>query len=163
MRKRSKYRPKGVIRDTMTWVQAGLKKVDQIGAGTTLKIRNYDAMNNLRTGTATRQDIDAIIDAMNVAEALAKRGTGGDWLEEIQTAQDRLLELARRGVANGMRFIVRGEELTALNLGMQVHDAQLEAVTVRELELAMQDVLENLRLRKMRPVVERYLDEHKHT
>ena len=163
MRKRSRYRPKGVIVDTMTWVQAGMKKIDAIGAGTTLKIRNYDAMNNLRTGKAERRDIDAIIDAMNVAEALAKRGFGGDWLAEVQHAQDQLLELARRGVENGMRFIVRGEELKALNLGMQIHDAQLEAVTVRELELAMQDVMENLRLRKMRPIVERYLDEHQHT
>ncbi|MFM7013131.1 MAG: hypothetical protein ACKO0Z_28005 [Betaproteobacteria bacterium] len=153
MRKRSKYRPKGVIRDTMTWVKAGLKKVDDISAGTTLKIRNYDAMNNLRTGTATRRDIDAIIDAMNVAEALAKRGVGGDWLEEIQDAQDKLLELARRGVANDSRFIVRGEELKALNLGMEIHDAQLDAVTVRELELAMQDVMENLRTKRMRPII----------
>jgi hypothetical protein len=57
-------------------------------------------------------------------------------------------------VANGMRFIVKGEELKALNLCMEVHDAQLEAVTVRDLELAMDDVLEALRLKKMRPVVE---------
>lgn len=154
MRKRSKYRPKGVIRDTMTWVQAGMKRVDAISAGTTLKIRNYDAMNNLRLGQATRREIDAIIDAMNVAEALCKRGTGGDWLPEIQAAQDSLLALARRGVENGMRFIVRGEELKALNLGMEIHDAQLEAVTVRELELAMNDVMENLRLKKMRHIVE---------
>jgi hypothetical protein len=154
MRKRSKYRPKGVIRDTMTWLQAGMKKVDAISAGTTLKIRNHDAMNSLRLGTATRREVDAIIDAMNVAEALCKRGKGEDWLPEIQDAQDKLLELARRGVANGMRFIVRGEELKALNLGMEVHDAQLEAVTVRELELAMNDVMENLRLKKMRHIVE---------
>ena len=159
MRKRSRYRPKGVIIDTMKWVQAGMKKVDQIGAGTTLKIRNYDAMNNLRLGKAERRDIDAIIDAMNVAEALCKRGMGSDWLQEIQHAQDQLLELARRGVANDHRFIVRGEELKALNLGMEVHDAQLDAVTVRELELAMQDVLENLRLKKMRPIIERHLDD----
>lgn len=159
MRKRSRYRPKGVIIDTMKWVQAGMKKVDQIGAGTTLKIRNYDAMNNLRLGKAERRDIDAIIDAMNVAEALCKRGTGGDWLTEIQAAQDNLLVLARRGVANDHKFIVRGEELKALNLGMEVHDAQLDAVTVRELEIAMQDVMENLRLKKMRPIVERYLDD----
>ena len=155
MRKRSKYRPKGVMRDTMTWVQAGMKRVDSIGAGTTLKIRNYDAMNNLRLGVATRREIDAIIDAMNVAEALCKRGTGGDWLPEIQSAQDHLLELARRGVANDMRFIVRGEELKALNLGMEIHDAQLEAVTVKELEVAMNDVMENLRLKKMRHIVEK--------
>jgi hypothetical protein len=159
MRKRSKYRPKGVIIDTMRWVQAGMKKVDAIGAGTTLKIRNYDAMNNLRLGKAERRDIDAIIDAMNVAEALCKRGTGGDWLQEVQDAQDNLLVLARRGVANDHKFIVRGEELKALNLGMEVHDAQLDAVTVRELELAMQDVMENLRLKKMRPIIERFLDD----
>ena len=158
-RKRSKYRPKGVIIDTVSWVKAGMKKVDAISAGTTLKIRNYDAMNNLRKGEASRRDIDAIIDAMNVAEALAKRGSGADWITEIQDAQDKLLELARRGVANGYKFIVRGEELKALNLGMQVHDAQLEAVTVRELEFAMQDVLENLRQKKMRPIIERYLDD----
>jgi hypothetical protein len=121
----------------MTWLQAGMKKVDAIGAGTTLKIRNHDAMNTLRLGTATRREIDAIIDAMNVAEALCKRGTGSDWLPEIQEAQDHLLAMAR------------------LNLGMEVHDAQLEAVTVRELELAMDDVMENLRLKKMRPIVEK--------
>ena len=155
MRKRSKYRPKGVIIDTMKWVQAGMKKVDQIGAGTTLKIRNYDAMNNLRTGNAERRDIDAIIDAMNVAEALTNRGIGEDWKPEIREAQDSMLALARRGVANGMRFIVKGEELKALNLCMEVHDAQLEAVTVKQLETAMADVMESLRLKKMRPIVEK--------
>ena len=48
MRKRSKYRPQGVRLDNMTWVQAGLQKLDALSAGTTLKIRNHDAMNNIR-------------------------------------------------------------------------------------------------------------------
>jgi hypothetical protein len=154
MRKRSKYRPKGVRLDNMTWVQAGLKKVDAIGAGTTLKIRNHDAMNNLRMGTATRRDIDALIDALNVTEALANRGIGEDWKVEIRAAQDAILDLARRGVANNFRFIARGPELVALNLIMEVHDAQLEVVTVKQLETAMGDVMESLRLKKMRPIVE---------
>ncbi len=155
MRKRSKYRPKGVRLDNMTWVQAGLKKVDAIGAGTTLKIRNHDAMNNLRMGTAVRRDIDALIDALNVTEALANRGIGEDWKPEIRAAQDAILDLARRGVANDFRFIARGPELVALNLIMEVHDAQLETVTVKQLETAMADVMESLRLKKMRPIVER--------
>ena len=153
MRKRSKYRPKGVRLDNMTWVQAGLKKVDAIGAGTTLKIRNHDAMNNIRMGVATRQDIDAVIDAFNVAEALAKRGVGADWAPEIRAAQDALLELARRGVERGFRFILKSEEMKAMNLGMEIHDAQLDAVTVRQLEAAMNDVMENLKHRRMRAVV----------
>jgi hypothetical protein len=71
VRKRSKYKPRQIIPDTMTWVRAGLKKVDKISAGTTLKIRNHDAINNLRLGVATRHDIDAIIDVLNITEALA--------------------------------------------------------------------------------------------
>jgi hypothetical protein len=139
----------------MTWIRAGMKKVDDVSAGTTIKIRNHDAMNNLRLGQASRAEMDAIIDAMNVAEALANRGLGEDWKAEIRAAQDAMLTLARRGVANDMRFIAKGEELKALNLCMEVHDAQLEVVTVRELELAMLDVMETLRLRKMRPIVEK--------
>jgi hypothetical protein len=155
MRKRSKYKPKGVRLDNMTWVQAGLKKVDDISAGTTLKIRNHDAMNNLRLGVAARRDIDALIDALNITEALANRGIGEDWKPEIRAAQDAILDLARRGVANDFRFLARGPELVALNLVMEVHDAQLETVTVKQLETAMADVMESLRLKKMRPIVER--------
>jgi hypothetical protein len=151
---RKKYKPKGVILDTINWVRAGFKKVDDVSAGTTLKIRNYDAMNNLRMGVASRRDVDSIIDAMNMAEALSRRGIGGDWLPEIGDAQDKLLEMARRGVANDYRFIVKGPELTALNLAMEVHDVQLSTVTVRELEIAINDVLETQRLKKMRRIVE---------
>jgi hypothetical protein len=154
VRKRSKYKPRQIIPDTMTWVRAGLKKVDEISAGTTLKIRNHDAMNNLRLGVAARRDIDAIIDVLNITEALANRGMGEDWKPEIRAGQDAVLALARRGVANDFRFIARGPELVALNLAMEVHDAQLETVTVKQLETAMADVMESLRLRKMRPIVE---------
>jgi hypothetical protein len=138
----------------MTWVRAGMKKIDEISAGTTLKIRNHDAMNNLRLGAATRRDIDALIDAANITEALANRGIGEDWKPEIREGQDAILALARRGVANHFRFIVKGPELTALNTLMEVHDAQLEVVTVKQLETAMADVMESLRLKKMRPIVE---------
>jgi hypothetical protein len=154
MRKRSKYKPRQIIPDTMTWVRAGLKKVDEISAGTTLKIRNHDAMNNLRLGVAARFDIDALIDAANITEALANRGIGEDWKPEIRAGQDAILTLARRGVANDFRFVAKGPELVALNLLIEVHDAQLETVTVKQLETAMADVMESLRLKKMRPIVE---------
>jgi hypothetical protein len=136
----------------MTWVQAGLKRVDEISAGATLKILNHDAMNTLRLGSATKVEIDAIISALNIAEALARRGVGSDWLPELRIAQDALLTLARRGLKS--RFIVRGDELTALNLAMEIHDAQLEAVTVKQLETAMGDVIETVRLKKARSIVE---------
>jgi hypothetical protein len=152
MKKRSKYKPKGVRLDNMAWVQSGLKRVDEVSASATIKIRNHDAMNTLRLGSATRAEIDIIINALNIAEALAQRGVGSDWMPELRAAQDALYTLARRGLTS--RFIVRGDELTALNLAMEIHDAQLETVTVRQLEAAMNFVNETVRLKKARPIVE---------
>ena len=152
MRKRSKYRPKRLIVDTMAWLRAGMTRVEHCSAGMTLKIRNYDAMNNLRKGIAVNKDVDAIIDAMNVADALARRGVGEEWGVDIRNAQDQLFKLACRGVTNGHKFIVRGEELKALNHAMQIHDAQLDAVTISELEQAMADVMEHHRLKRLRKI-----------
>jgi hypothetical protein len=152
MRKRSKYKPKGVRLDNMAWVQSGLRRVEDVSASATIKIRNHDAMNTLRLGNATKAEIDIIIAALNIAEALARRGVGSDWLPELRAAQDALLTLARRGLTS--RFIVRADELTALNLAMEIHDAQLEAVTVKQLETAMDFVAETVRLKKARSIVE---------
>jgi hypothetical protein len=152
MRKKSKYKPKGVRLDNMAWVQSGLRRVEDVSASATIKIRNHDAMNTLRLGAATRAEIDVLINALNVTEALARQGVGSDWLPELRAAQDALLTLARRGLKS--RFIVRGDELTALNLAMEIHDAQLEAVTVKQLETAMNDVTETVRLKKARSIVE---------
>jgi hypothetical protein len=152
MRKRSKYKPKGVRLDNMAWVQSGLRRVDEVSESATIKIRNHDAMNTLRLGTATKVEIDVLINALNISEALAHNGVGSDWMPELRTAQDALYTLAKRGLTS--RFIVRGEELKALNLAMEIHDAQLEAVTVKQLEAALNFVNETVRLKKARPIVE---------
>lgn len=154
MRKRSKYRPKGVILDVMNHVLAGMKIVGQIGPGTTLKIKNHDALNRIRLGQGTRSDIDTLISAFNITEALAMMRIGEDWHPEIRAAQDALLALGRRGVDTN-RFIVKPAELTAFNLAMEVHDAQLDACTVAELEKAMDLITELLRHKKARSIVEK--------
>lgn len=136
MRKRSKYRPKGVIYDTMAHVTTGLAKVGAIAAGTTLKIKNHGALEALRRGEATRDDIDVLIGAFNITEALARMRIGDDWKDEIRAAQDALLAVGRRGAETG-KFILRGPELTTFNLAMEIHDAQLDACTVSELEKAI--------------------------
>lgn len=136
MRKRSKYRPKGVLLDTMGHVLSGMKIVGSIGAGTTLKIKNHDVLNKLRRGEAARDDIDVLIGAFNITEALARMRIGEDWKDEIRAAQDALLELGRRGAETG-KFILRGPDLTTFNTAMEIHDAQLDACTVSELEKAI--------------------------
>lgn len=152
MRKRSRYRPKGVLLDPLTHVLTGLNRVGSITAGTTLKIKNHDALNTVRQGEAGRDDIDILIGALNMAEALARMKIGDDWQVEIRAAQDALLSVGRRGAETG-RFILRGPELIALNLGMEIHDAQLDACTISELEKAMDIVNNDIRNHKARPIV----------
>ena len=154
MRKKSKYRPKGVLLDPLSHVLSGVKRVGSISAGVDLMIKNHNALDTVRKGEATRDDIDVLIGALNMTEALAMLRIGEDWKVEIRAAQDALFALGSRGVETG-RFILRGPELTSLNLAMQIHDAQLEHCTVSELERAMDLVRKTIVAKKARPIVQR--------
>jgi len=91
MRKRSKYKPKGVRLDAVTWVINGFKSINETGdAALHLKIKNHSSLDSLRTGTATKDDIDNIIAALNVTEALSRINIGEDYAKEI-AAKHRVL------------------------------------------------------------------------
>jgi len=154
MRKRSKYRPKGLISDPLSYVLNGMKTVGSISAGTDLMIKNHSCLDAIRRGEATRDDIDVVIAALNMTEALALMHIGEDWQVEIRAAQDALFAVGSRGAETG-RFILRGPELKALNLGMEIHDAQLAVSTVAELEKAIDLVRKTIVSKKARPIIAR--------
>lgn len=138
MRKRSKYRPKGVRLDAMEYVMTSIKPLATLASEvSTLRIKNHGALAAVCQGQATKRDIDALIAALNIAEALVAQGVGTDYAGDIKAGQDALLDMAKRGVERGDRFILRAPELQAINLAIEVHDAQLDAITVRQLERAI--------------------------
>ena len=153
---RRKYKPKGVRLDAIQWVINGFRNISETGdAVLHLKIKNHESLECLRKGEATRMDIDAIISAFNMAEALARMQIGDDYAAEIKAGQDALLAVAKRGVSRDDRFVLRAEELTAIMLVAEIHDAQLEITTIGELEKAMDIVTKEIRMRKARPVLEK--------
>lgn len=154
MRKRSKYRPKGVRIDNMAYVKSGIQKFDDVSVALDLRIKNHTALDLLCTGKASKVHIDVLIGAFNMVEALARLRDemGADWVKEIQQAQDALLAVAQRGVATE-RFICRGPELVALKLAMELHDAQLDAATVLDIERAVDLIEKEIRGGKARPIV----------
>ena len=77
---------------------------------------------------------------------------GADWADEIQAGLDALHAVGKRGVANG-RFILKADELKAMNLVMEIHDAQLDNTTVNDMEKAMDIVNQEYRARRMRPII----------
>ena len=155
MRKRSKYRPKKMLADPVTWVLAGIKPFKEVSASIDIRIKNHAAMDALRRGEATKEDVDVLIGAFNMTEAYMKLrpDLGADWVKEIGEGQDALLAVARRGVKSG-RFILKPQELVAMNLVIEIHDAQLDNTNVRDMELAMEIINKEYRARRMRAVQE---------
>lgn len=153
MRKRSKYRPKKQFADPLTWVLAGVKPFKEVPTSINIRIKNHAAMDALRRGEATREDMDTIIGAFNMCEAYIRLrpDLGADWAKEIGEGQDALLLVAQRGIDSG-RFILKAQELVAMNLVMEIHDQQLDNTTVRDMELAMDIISKEYKNHRMRAI-----------
>jgi hypothetical protein len=62
--------------------------------------------------------------------------------------------VGKRGAESG-RFVLKAAEMTALNEFMELHDAQMEVVTLKDMDEAIAFVREEFRLKKMTPIVEK--------
>jgi hypothetical protein len=138
MRKKSKYKPRPVLRDCMAYIKTGFEPVRNHSETLTLRMKNHASLEEITKGRANKGHVDIMIVALNMTEALAmvREDLGSDWRTEIRAAQDALFAMAQRGVATG-RWLFTGPELTAVNLAMELHDQQLDACTVDELQKAI--------------------------
>jgi hypothetical protein len=161
MRKRSKYRPKPVLRNPVGYVLEGLQPVrSHTSHAVNLKIKNHLALTNLTQGKANRYDIDILIRMVNVVEALCRLGFGKEYGQEMKAGLDALYAVAVRGRDNN-RFILKANEMNDLNTICELHDAQLEVITVKDLDKAIELVDKERRANKMRYVVEKPVLEQK--
>lgn len=155
MRKRSKYRPKGVLINPLGYVLESLSPVrTHDNFLIDLKIKNHDSMAALTQGRATRHDIDTLINMVNVTEALYRLGFGADYGDVVQQGLDALREIGRRGAQAG-RFVVKAQEMTALNTIMELHDAQMEIITIKDMEKAIDLVHKEFARGKMVSIVKK--------
>lgn len=150
---RKKYKPKGVRLDVMAYVKQGMAPMTSHNdAVLALRIKNHAALTAITQGKAVRDDIDILISAVNMTEALAMHGIGQDWRAEITAAQEAILTMTRRGIERGDKFIFTGPELQAVNLAMDVHDAQIDQASVLDLEKALSKVQQEIKAGRARPV-----------
>jgi hypothetical protein len=155
-RKRSKYRPKPVRTDTMAFVKSGMKKFNDISVAVDLRISNHHALEELRLGRATLDDLEALVQAFNMAEGFLRMDAafGRDWATEVQAAQDALRAVVNRGLESN-RFVCRAEEWVVMTLAMDIHDVQLDQATVKDLEGAIDVITEDLRTKRARSIKEK--------
>jgi hypothetical protein len=149
MRKKSKYKPKGVRLDTMNWVVTGMTKVSaKESAYVTMHLKNMSALDSLAKGTANKKEIDIVIGVINVAEALCELGVGSEYHQIVLNASSALYDVCKRSFEINDRFICRGEELSAIKLGYEVHDAQMEITTIGMLDKALDVIDKTIRAQK---------------
>jgi hypothetical protein len=153
MRKRSAYKPRQVFSDPVAWVINGMKPISSTGHAISLKIKNHQALFDLTQGDGNRDRVDVLIAAMNISEALylVNPSLGKDYADEIKDAQDAIFIMAKRGLTKD-RFLFTGPEMQAINAGMEVHDAQLDACSIAELESAIKLVYEAIKHKRARPI-----------
>ncbi len=155
MRKRSKYRPKPVLLNPVGYVIEGLEPVrSHTSHATRLKIMNHLALSNLTQGKAVRHDIDVLINMVNIVEALYRLGFGEEYAQEVKDGLDALHAVAVRGKVSN-KFILKAGEMNALNVICELHDAQLEVITVKDLDKAIALVEDERRNKRMRSVVQK--------
>lgn len=137
MRKRSRYRPRAVIADPVSYVLNGFLPLSTASTEITrLRIINHGAMESIVKGNGTLRDAIMLRNAMVTTASLAEIGTGMDWLEEIGQGRQAVHALILRGQQTG-RYLFTGPELTAVNQAMEVHDAQIDGCTIAQFEAAI--------------------------
>lgn len=154
MRKRSSYKPKPVNHDALNWVLQGLKRMPELkDANMILRTKNHIALELALKGQATKDDLDVLIAAVNMTEALCRLKLGNDWSSEIKAGQEALLQMCRRGLEVN-RFVFTGPEMQAVKLSISIHDAQLDQCTVADMEKALLIVQREIKQKRARVIEE---------
>jgi hypothetical protein len=134
---RRKYRPKPVLVNPLGYVLESMTRVaDLTFPLVDLKIKNHMAMVALLRGDATKYDMDVLIAMSNITEALWRMGFGTEYQNVCIDGRYAILSIIDRAQQHG-RFTPRGPEITMLNTLMELHDAQMEIITVKDMEKAI--------------------------
>lgn len=137
MRKRSKYRPRPIQQDPVSWVINGMRPVTD-AADTVMVIHtaNHGSLERIVLGKGTKDDVKTLSNAFITSRSLANHNVGEDWADELEAAGNALVAMGERGKRTG-RYVFTGPELNAVNLGMAIHDLQYKNCTIATLEKAI--------------------------
>ena len=137
MRKRSKYRPRHILQDPIGYVLEGMTKITDKNKSKLLdiKVKNSQSMLALMRGKATNHDMNILINMSNIVEALQVQGFGEDYANVCVDGRDAIISIVNRAHERGT-LIPSGKEVQSLNTLMELHDAQFEVITIRDLEIA---------------------------
>ena len=137
MRKRSKYKPKLCLADPLAFALESSQLLIEHSPEMVLewKIKNTVSFGNLMRGEASRKDIDNLVSARNITEALlvvcgVKEDDG-----TLARSACALIEICDR-YAQGKKAL-RASEIQSIRDLLPLHDELMDVVTVKQFEKAL--------------------------
>ena len=148
---RKKYKPIARFRNPIEYVLEGFAPLTNADSYVLdLKLNNHSAMTELLAGRATKKHMNNLIAMSNVCEALQRMGFGSEYKDVTTEGRYALVAITVRAVEK-LKFIPTGPEITMLNNLMELHDAQMDVITVQDMEKAIKLAMGELK--KKRAVV----------
>lgn len=148
MRKKSKYKPRQVLQNPLGFVLENITPITQHEDYLiNLQLKNSSAMERLLKGKANKQDMNTLIAMSNITEALQMMGFGTEYKEVGVEGREALIGIIMRAVKI-LRFTPTGKEIQSLNMLMELHDAQMDVITVKSMDEAINLAKKQIILRK---------------
>jgi len=140
MRKRGATFKSKYQRDPGAWAHAiGMQQQLTDDQLTDLGMAVHVCIERLRTGLGIELDWHTLAAAVNVSLVLCERGIGAEYLDDIKTAQDALINILDRHLRTG-RWAFDGSAYVALVRAVELHEAQLASITRDGARAAMLEV-----------------------
>jgi hypothetical protein len=137
VRKRSAYRPRQVLQNPLAFVLENITLLTQHeNYLLDLQLKNSSAMQNLLQGRANKKDMNTLIAMSNITEMLQEMGFGKEFNDVCVDGREALIGIIMRAV-NIKRFTPTGKEIQSLNMLMELHDAQMDVITVKDMDEAI--------------------------
>jgi len=132
-----KYRPRARFVNPLGYVIENISAVSKHDSYLIdLKIKNSQAMAALLKGAAVKDDIDKLVSMSNIVEALCAIGFGKEYAAHAVDGREAVLRIVYRAVEIH-RFVPTGPEINALNMMMELHDAQMDVITLGDMDRAL--------------------------
>lgn len=139
-----KYKEREVAHNPIDLVFGGMHRITGLNL-TELSTRNHAALNCLANGHGTRELWNQLCGAINVGNIMCERGMGDEYRAEMLAGRDALVMIGTRHLETEAFDFLDGEA-AAIELALDVHDAQLENSRVVDKERAADEVVRRIRL-----------------
>lgn len=141
-KRNKKYKAKPVVQNPINYFLSGLQRIDGDHL-VNLNIKNHAAMFKLTTGIGERHDWDVMVGCSNMAIVLCEQHFDMQYHEMLISSRDALHKVGKRYLEMN-KFIMTGDEMQAINNLLEVHEAQLNALRVIDVERAYDEVLRRI-------------------